>query len=208
MYCRECGHQVKENAEYCLHCGVRPNNSDNYCQSCGLETKSNQDLCVECGTLLKRQNGVAASGEDSMYAGFWRRFVAILVDGFIITIPILIITSILVFNELNTAYNNGYYTEPSNSITGWGYLLGLAINIIYFAGMHASKWQATIGKKMMGIKVTDMNGNRISFLRAVGRLFGTYVSTIILYIGFIMAGLTEKKQALHDMIASTLVMKK
>jgi len=208
MYCRECGHKVKENAEYCLHCGVRPTNSDKFCQSCGVETKSNQDLCVDCGTLLEKHNTVAATSESSLYAGFWRRFVAINIDGLIITIPLLIITTVMVLNELNNSYNNGYYTEPSGASTALVYLVAFSLNLLYFAGMQSSKWQATIGKKMMGIKVTDMEGNRISFLRATGRLLGTYVSTFILYIGYIMAGMTDKKQALHDMIASTLVVKK
>lgn len=204
MYCRECGHKVKENAEYCLHCGVRPTNSDKFCQSCGVETKSNQDLCVECGTLLKKHTAAGAGDRNSKHAGFWLRFVAVTIDSIIIFVPILIITLIVVFNQYSNSYYNGY-SEPN---TGWAYLLGFGVSVLYYAGLHSSKWQATIGKKMMGIKVVDMNGNRISFLRAFGRLLGTYVSGFILYIGYIMAGLTDKKQALHDMIASTLVVKK
>jgi len=79
---------------------------------------------------------------------------------------------------------------------------------LYFSLMESSKFQGTIGKLALGIIVTDMEGNKISFGRATGRYFGKIVSAIILYVGFMMAGFTEKKQGLHDILASTLVWKK
>jgi len=78
---------------------------------------------------------------------------------------------------------------------------------LYFALMESSAWQATLGKRAVGIKVTDMEGGRISFGRATGRHFGKFVSALIFYIGFIMAGFTEKRQALHDIMAGCLVVK-
>jgi uncharacterized RDD family membrane protein YckC len=78
---------------------------------------------------------------------------------------------------------------------------------LYFALMESYKG-ATVGKMAMGLKVTDMEGNQISFLKATGRYFGKIVSAMILSIGFIMAGFTEKKQALHDIMANCLVVKK
>jgi len=74
--------------------------------------------------------------------------------------------------------------------------------------MESSSRQGTLGKMAVGIKVSDMQGNRISFARATGRFFGKIISKIILYIGFIMAGFTEKKQALYDIISDCLVVKK
>ena len=59
----------------------------------------------------------------------------------------------------------------------------------------------------LGMKVTDLAGNRISFLRATGRYFAKIISALILFIGFIMVAFTEKKQGLHDMIAGTLVVR-
>jgi len=58
---------------------------------------------------------------------------------------------------------------------------------------------------IFGMKVTDLNGNRISFARATGRHFAKWLSTLILWIGFIMVGFTDRKQGLHDMLAGTLV---
>jgi uncharacterized RDD family membrane protein YckC len=71
--------------------------------------------------------------------------------------------------------------------------------------MISSEWQATVGKRAMSIVVTGIDGGRISFGRATGRHFAKYVSAFIIGIGFIMAAFTAKKQALHDMMAETLV---
>jgi uncharacterized RDD family membrane protein YckC len=82
------------------------------------------------------------------------------------------------------------------------------VSWLYWALLESSRWQATLGKKMLGLQVTDLEGRRISFARATGRYFGKVISTLLLLVGFAMAGFTEKKQALHDMIASCLVLKK
>ncbi len=83
-----------------------------------------------------------------------------------------------------------------------------AIGWLYFALMESSKNQGTLGKMALGLKVTDMDGNKISFGRATGRYFSKILSGMILMIGYIIAGFTDKKQALHDMIASCLVLRK
>src|ERR1041385_5605179 len=81
--------------------------------------------------------------------------------------------------------------------------LSFGLSIAYYVGFESSHWQATIGKRALGIIVTDMQGNRVSTLRALGRYLGKLLSALTLLIGFVMAGFTEKKQALHDMIAGT-----
>ena len=78
---------------------------------------------------------------------------------------------------------------------------------LYEALMESSSHQATLGKMIFGMKVTDLNGNRISFARATGRHFAKWLSTMILFIGYIMVGLTDRKQGLHDILAGTLVLK-
>jgi len=79
---------------------------------------------------------------------------------------------------------------------------------LYYALMESSSRQGTLGKMALRIIVTDLDGKRISFGKASGRYFGKIISGIILYIGFIMIAFTEKKQGLHDMLASTLVVMK
>jgi uncharacterized RDD family membrane protein YckC len=88
------------------------------------------------------------------------------------------------------------------------FIIRTILHWLYFALMESSTWQATLGKKALGLEVTDLEGKRIGFGRASGRFFGKILSVLILWIGFIMAGFTEKKQALHDMLAGTLVIRK
>ncbi|RID86535.1 RDD family protein [Peribacillus asahii] len=190
-----------------------------YCQKCGHEATGG-DFCQNCGTILNET-------ERTKYAGFWIRLVASMIDGIIIGIPIFIIALMLgVFSLFSTgeisnfessydSYSGDEYYEQSMTefdvtmliiqVVVW--VLSIVIGILYYAGMHASKWQGTLGKMIVGIKVTDLNGQRISFLRALGRYFATILSSI-LYIGYIIAAFTEKKQSLHDFVAKTVVVYK
>ena len=87
--------------------------------------------------------------------------------------------------------------------------LGTAVIFwLYFAGFESSARQATPGKRFLGIMVTDMAGNRITFGAATGRCIGKFFSAVILGIGFIMIIFTNHKQGLHDKIAATLVVRK
>ena len=120
------------------------------------------------------------------YAGFWKLFVAYLIDVILLGVVGAIVNQIF---DQNVA---GLVT----TLVGWA----------YFAGMESSARQATLGKSVMGMVVTDISGNRISFLRATGRYFAKYLSALILFIGYIMAAFTARKQGLHDMLAGTLVL--
>lgn len=153
------------------------------------------------------------------YAGFWLRFVAYIIDGcilgavyFIVMVPILALMGISAFTH-RADINSMSDDEKAGMIISFmgafgAVILALAIlGWLYYAFMESSSKQATVGKMALGLKVTDMNGGRISFLNATGRYFGKIVSHLILYIGFIMAGLTEKKQGLHDIMAGCLVVK-
>lgn len=138
------------------------------------------------------------------YAGFWLRFVAMFIDGIIVGIVQTIITLM---------FFGGIFMSPETfSSSGMGaialyYLIVISINWLYYAGMESSTRQATLGKSALGIKVTDINGERIGFGQATGRYFSKFLSALILGIGYLMAGFTEKKQALHDQVANTLVVR-
>lgn len=82
------------------------------------------------------------------------------------------------------------------------------IGWLYSAIMESSRFQGTLGKIVLGIRVTDLSGQRVGFGRATGRYFAKILSAMIFCVGFLMVAFTEKKQGLHDMIASTLVLKK
>jgi uncharacterized RDD family membrane protein YckC len=80
--------------------------------------------------------------------------------------------------------------------------------LLYWPLMECSSRQGTLGKRAIGIVVTDIDGRHISFARAVGRNLGKIVSAIIYYVGFIMIAFTKKKQGLHDITANCLVVVK
>lgn len=136
------------------------------------------------------------------YAGFWRRYAASLLDGIIVGL----IGAALGFGVGFLWITQIGDDELSRNILSA--ILNVAIFIIswfYFAVQESSETQATIGKRLMGIFVTDLQGNQISFGRATGRYFGKILSGMIFMIGYILAGFTNKKQALHDLMAGTLV---
>ena len=89
-----------------------------------------------------------------------------------------------------------------------GFAVGSLVNWIYFAGGESGYSQATIGKRAMGLMVTDLNGERITFGRASGRYFSKILSGLFFGIGYLMVAFSEKKQGLHDMMAGTLVVRR
>jgi uncharacterized RDD family membrane protein YckC len=136
------------------------------------------------------------------YAGFWKRVAATIIDGIITTIGGFVIG--FVFGFVMVA---GRTDDPA-VLEGMGNILGLILGWVYFAVMESSPTQGTLGKMALGIKVTDLEGNKIGFGKATGRYFGKIISTLILSIGFIMVAFTQKKQGLHDMMAGCLVVNK
>ena len=80
--------------------------------------------------------------------------------------------------------------------------------LLYFPVMESSGRQATFGKQICGLAVTDTHGRRISFGRAVGRYLAKILSALLLCIGFLMVAFTHRKRGLHDVIAGTLVVRR
>ena len=136
------------------------------------------------------------------YAGFWKRFAAYMIDA----IVLLIGGSIIGF-AFGLAMAAGGTDDPK-VLESMGNAIGLILGWVYFASMESSSSQGTLGKMALGIKVTDLDGNKIGFAKATGRYFGKLISAVILLIGFIMAAFTAKKQGLHDMMAGRLVLNK
>jgi len=129
------------------------------------------------------------------YAGFWRRVAASFLDNAVTTFVGLGLGIVVVI------FNIPIQQIISNFVP-------LLIFWLYFSLMESSDGQATIGKRILGIKVTGTGGNKISFLRATGRTFAKFLSVITLGIGFLMIAFTKKKQGLHDMISETIVVKR
>lgn len=145
------------------------------------------------------------SGE-AIHAGFWRRCAAMVIDGFLLGIVSAIVQGFIGVGMLGSIRADG-------SIDAGTVFMMMALPFVvlfvgqwlYFALFECSGAQATPGKMALGIKVVDENAQRIGFGRASGRYFGKLVSSLILNLGYVMAGLTARKQALHDLMAGTFV---
>jgi len=133
------------------------------------------------------------TGAASAYGGFWIRFLAYIVDSLIVFIGCVVIAAAAALAG-----------EIASAI---GSLVLLVGPFLYFAGMQASARQATFGKALLGLKVAGAGGDRISFLRSLGRELAKLISAFALMIGFLLAAFTQRKQALHDMVASTVVVR-
>ena len=139
------------------------------------------------------------------YGGFWVRVLAYIIDTLILVAVFFPLIFIFGTSNVETADMSFSANAQSDSP-----LLNLFLTIIalaYFVGFESSSVQGTPGKRAMGLVVTDLDGRRISVLRAIGRYFAKILSSLILFIGYIMVAFTERKQGLHDMICSTLVVR-
>jgi uncharacterized RDD family membrane protein YckC len=125
-----------------------------------------------------------------MYAGFWRRVAAAIIDG-------------LILGAVTAPFTFGF--DGANGYSGRASSISTVVSWLYYAFMESSAKQATLGKMALGIRVTDLDGNRIGFGKATGRYFGKILSALILGIGFLMVAFTQRKQGLHDILAGTLV---
>jgi uncharacterized RDD family membrane protein YckC len=149
----------------------------------------------------------AATQARPVYAGFWLRAAAFLIDNLILgfMFAIIVVTdspAFLTSPDLNTLQLR--LTPP---FTGLGFLVLYLMLWLYFASFEASVWQATPGKRILGLYVTDLGGRPLTFARSAIRNVARLISGVML-IGYILAGFTEKKQALHDILASCLVLRR
>lgn len=229
MQCSKCGSSLAEGATFCIQCGnsVQP-------EPPAVPEPEPPSVTV----LIEPGAGVwapspesAASPEESAtpqtaperayappfvppvampaaqpahvarYAGFWRRFAAYWIDWFVFFAIELFLAA-----ARGVPLNARQSMEPEE--VAKGLLIGLLIGWLYAATFESSPWQATIGKRAMDIYVTNLQGHRLNFVQASGRFFGKVVSAIILGIGFFMIAFTERKQALHDLLAGCLVVRR
>lgn len=226
MFCSKCGSQVADNAAFCPSCG-QPTTGESAAPR-GIPLAPGGFTPPTVGQSAAFPPPAAASTMNAPpvayppvsvaqpigYAGFWLRFVAWLIDAIILWFVSFFITlPIVAESGLRNVLLNHPPQTPEEMLAFMGtfskiIVLGIVVKWLYYALLESSSWQATIGKKTLGLEVTDMAGHRISFGRATGRFFGKIISGFILMIGYIMAGFTAQKQALHDMMAGCLVMRK
>jgi uncharacterized RDD family membrane protein YckC len=227
MYCSRCGTTVPDNSTFCGHCGQRLGEvSPEPAGASQIPAPVFVAPGLPAGappmttpvTTVASFYPPAAFPHAEPYAGFWLRLVAYVIDlailGVGVVVMVLVAAAVLGGGFLRNLGNN--LDGADNVFAGIGILiflgvlfLSLGATWIYYAWFESSTHQATPGKMALGLMVTDMQGRRITFAHASGRFFAKIITGLIpLCIGYIMAGFTAKKQALHDMIASCLVLRR
>jgi uncharacterized RDD family membrane protein YckC len=209
-----------------------------FCSKCGSNLAPGSAFCQVCGTaaptasalpaIPRTGSAIASAGAPvsphwlppaaRAFAGFWLRLVACLIDGVLlgavlgaVFVPILLLGGFGA--ALQSMARHDHQPDPAAifafaSSIAFFVAASVLAGWLYYAYFESSEWQGTVGKKVMNLVVTDLEGNRVSFGRASGRYFARFITKLIpLGIGYILAGITEKKQALHDMIASCLVLR-
>ena len=187
--CGRCGWQGEE-ARYCARCG--------------------NDLSAAPGTPqatfppppLRPPAPGPVTGAPRVFtairpAGFWIRVVAVLIDG-----VVLIVAQGILFGAGWMLWGSGL--SAGMAVKGATQLFSSLIGAAYTIAFHWM-WGQTLGKMALQIRVVSMDGGPLSFGQAVGRYFATFLSALILGIGFVMAGVRSDKRALHDLLAGTRV---
>jgi uncharacterized RDD family membrane protein YckC len=206
-----------------------------FCSKCGAALAAGAGFCTTCGTPVGQvayagppaaivsphaSVGAIVYATNVVYAGFWLRFVAYLIDKLILGIATLalFIPMFLMFGglaALESVSRSNFERFGPGQAAGFLTLIlsfvfaAVIAHWLYFAYLESGEKQGTWGKQLMSVYVTDLSGNRIRFAQASGRFFARIITGLIpLGIGYIMAGFTERKQALHDMIAGCLVLRR
>ena len=209
MYCSKCGANVAEGAAFCSACGHA------IATTFAAPPAGTAPVSVAPPVYAPpaQASWQVPAARPVAYAGFWLRFVAWIIDrivlqfaGSIITLPFAASMGIREFMRTHPSSPEDFIPLFENLRRV--FLIILVLEWLYYALLESSAWQATLGKKALGLEVTDLAGARVTFGRATGRYFARYISFFTIGIGYIMAGFTQKKQALHDMIAGTLVIRK
>ncbi len=193
-----------------------------FCPQCGSPNDDAHAFCKQCGASLRHGETSApvppvttpptaapASGQATRYANFGQRLLAVILDTIVVCIVAGVIGTMLGLVIGVGGTMTGGHVGAGADIAGLlGLLAGIAVDWLYEALLVSSSHQATLGKMALGIVVTDMQGRRISFLRATGRHFGRLLSLMLLLIGYLIQPFTPKRQALHDIMAGCLVLRK
>jgi len=198
-----------------------------FCPKCGKETDASGKFCQWCGSDISsvQARPVATPEEDEgpdvgVYAGLGRRLIAFIVDIILIVLFDLVLAGTLgLFRGFQNLFFYAVQAVPVAQLTTEGTMAALVGSIvaaygltlvvvpwIYYAGFESSRSQATPGKVLMHLVVTDLQGNKPTFARTTLRFFWKYISALIIFIGFLMIGFTRKRQGLHDKLSGCLVL--
>jgi uncharacterized RDD family membrane protein YckC len=202
VYCSSCGADLPSTFMKCPTCGGRElldtpkSQAKPRVDTADLGSSNSQ---IE-GVLNQSQSSSISSSEEMKYAGFWVRAGAYIIDSLILMAGGFAYGYVI--GTLNIFTKAGYSALYFKVYIGW-----ILICWLYFALLESSPWQATLGKRALHLKVFDTDGQKISFGRASLRYLGKLISGFLLALGFLLAAFTDKKQALHDFMANTVVIR-
>jgi uncharacterized RDD family membrane protein YckC len=158
----------------------------------------------------------AADVSATRYSSFWIRVGAFLLDYIILLVPFTVLAQVMgvltaaqeVVLKISAGGDMLQAADAYGEVARPWTMLTIALGFIYYAAFEASAWQATPGKRICGIHVTDVQGARLTPLRSVGRnavRLTNIVMPLIPFISYMAVAWTAKKQGLHDLLAGTLV---
>ena len=185
-----------------------------FCVECGRSYPSNEMIkygdsciCAACKPVFFQKVKEGVNIQKMVYAGFWIRTAAMLIDSLVMVVFLVIVMIFAAFSAGMTGAMQG--DVPSGAIVFM--LMGYIIFFLFAIGYEfffVGKWGATLGKMVCGLKIVSPDGEKISYLKSLGRFFAKMISGWILYIGYIMVAFDDEKQGLHDRICSTRVVRK
>jgi len=207
---------------FCIRCGTHLPDGAAFCSSCGALVTAGTDAPgaavppptanSEPWTALPAKP--FAAGAVLSYGGFWRRLWSYLIDRFILGIAFTPV-GFMVFVPMLASQSGGWTDTdlPAEAIAAF---LGATLTVaflallgswFYYALMQSSSRQATLGQLALGLRITDLEGRRISFARASARHFATVLTGLTFGIGYVIVLFTTRKQTLHDLVAGTVVVR-
>jgi uncharacterized RDD family membrane protein YckC len=186
-----------------------------YCSQCGAPVeRSGASFCGQCGAALRPQMTTATIDDigEPVYAGFWIRFLALFLDGIVLSLvvqPLVFLTG-PGFEFETTENAAGELQSFTYNFDGGDFaiaaLIGTAIYVAYFT-IAIGRWGQTIGALAVSIRVVRPDGTPLSYGGALVRYVGSWVSGLILWIGYLMMIWDSRKQTLHDKMAGSVVIK-
>ena len=185
-----------------------------FCPRCGTRVADDAATCSLCGNTFRPGAGFGEEGqapglgirsaapivEQVTYAGFWRRFFGLVIDVIVTYFPIATVRVLLGLPA------SGSF-DPLQPAAWWAALGEVGIDWLYAALLISSPWRATLGQAVMDLHVTDVNGDRISFLRASVRYVAQILNLVTLGFGLLMQVFSPRRQALHDLASGTVVVR-
>jgi uncharacterized RDD family membrane protein YckC len=201
-------------AMFCVRCGSKNEPTSRFCASCGTEVATPAEPVVAAspashyiGPPVYGAHVPQSAAPERPYAGFWFRALAQVIDQVLCSFLTIVVVMPLGFAVGASMGSNGLGSGAEAAGQLLGFVLGSLIGWLWFTLSESSSWQASPGKKLLGLKVTDGNGQRIGFGRANARYWAKLISLLMLMVGFVMAAFTRRKQGLHDLMADTLVVR-